>query len=294
MRIVLGIDDDARTKEVTNLLQALRFPEPHIEIVRVIESIGDATPPPIKGWRGDAIAQYRKMLTEEGEELLRKVSADIQQRDFAQSETHLSWGLVNKKLMEQAEKAKADLTAVASSGKGSVEGVLIGSTARKLVIASKRSVLVAKNNVDPSRPLKAVLATDHSAYANRCVDEFIRWAPRGIGQMTIVTVFPEQLVQAMTSVIEHFKADVTSWVREELEQSNQSVISRLQYGGLECKSRVESGFITETLERVMKEEEADLLIVGAQGHGFVDRLTLGSVSLDQVVKKLYSVLIVRV
>jgi nucleotide-binding universal stress UspA family protein len=294
MRIVLGVDDKDRAKEVTSLLQALRFPETKIDIVRVIESLGDATPPPVKGWRGDAIVQYRKMLTDEGEELLKTVSADIKQRDFAQAETHLVWGLINKKLIEHAEKTNADLTAVASSGKGSVEGVLIGSTARKLVIASKRSVLVAKNYASSSRPLKVVLATDHSAYANKCVDEFLRWAPRGIGQLTVVTVFPEQLVQAITSVVEHFKADVTNWVRKELEQSNQSVISRLKNSGIECKSRVESGFVTETLERVMKEEAADLLIMGAQGHGFVDRLTLGSVSLDQVVKKPYSVLVVRV
>ena len=40
-------------------------------------------------------------------------------------------------------------------------------------------------------------------------------------------------------------------------------------------------------------QNADLLVLGAQGHGFLERLTTGSVSLDQAVARPYSVIVMR-
>jgi hypothetical protein len=38
---------------------------------------------------------------------------------------------------------------------------------------------------------------------------------------------------------------------------------------------------------------ADLLILGAKGHGFLERITMGSVSLRQAIAGMYSTLILR-
>jgi nucleotide-binding universal stress UspA family protein len=43
----------------------------------------------------------------------------------------------------------------------------------------------------------------------------------------------------------------------------------------------------------MTEQNGDLLILGAQGHGFLHRIMLGSVALHQIAVEEYPVLIVR-
>ncbi len=292
MKIVLGVDDAARAKDTADLLQALRFQSASIDVVHVLDGRSESYYP-VDRHRPDLIARYMRMQEDNANELLAGTWKELQGRDFVEVTSNVLMGYLSNKLLDYCAQTSADVLAVASSDKGPVEGILIGSVTRKAVIAAPCSVLVSKRRVEPRRPLKVVLATDHSPYANKCIDTFVRWAPRGIGRVTVATVFPEQLVKAMTSVVENFKADVSDWVRAELERTNLEVIERLSGLGAECKSRVESGFVVETLERVMKEEDADLMVLGAQGHGFVERMTLGSVSLDQAVKKPYSVLIVR-
>lgn len=292
MKIVLGVDDAMRARQTADLLQALRFQGPAVDVVHVLDGRSESIYP-VERHRPDLIVQYLKMQEDNANEMLATTSTELKRRDFADVSSHLLMGYLSNKLLDYCAETSADVLAVASSDKGPIEGVLIGSVTRKAVISAPCSVLISKRPVESVRPLNVVLATDHSPYANKCIDAFIRWAPRGIGKLTVVTVFPEQIVKAMTFVVENFKADVGNWVRSELERTNQDVLGRLAPLGAAGKSRVEAGFVVESLDRVMKEESADLLVLGAQGHGFVDRLTLGSVSLDFAVKKPHSVLVIR-
>ena len=295
MKIVLGVDQLSGSKDVIDLLQNLNFRDCHIEALRVIESLAEAPNYPIQQHaRTDLISQYVKMVNDEATDILTAVQEDLKGRNFASVKTHVRSGFISNKLMEHANQISAEIIALGSSGKGPIEGILIGSVARKTVNSFPRSVLVAKQPSTHSRPLKVVLATDHSPYMNRCVDEFMRWAPQGIGELIVTTVFPEQVVKTMTAVVENFKADAAGWVRTELERLNLALIGRLSSMATKCTSRVEAGTVSETIERVMKDEKADLLVLGAQGHGFVERMTLGSVSLDQVIRKPYSVFVIRV
>jgi nucleotide-binding universal stress UspA family protein len=43
----------------------------------------------------------------------------------------------------------------------------------------------------------------------------------------------------------------------------------------------------------MLDTQADILVMGAQGHGFVERVFIGSVSLHQALYEPYPVMIVR-
>jgi len=292
MKIVLGVDDATRARNTADLLQALRFRRASVDVVHVLDGRSESFYP-VQGHRPDLIARYLKMQENNANEMLANTFSELKRRDFADVSSYLLMGYLSNKLLDYCSETSADVLAVASSDKGPIEGVLIGSVTRKAIISAPCSVLISKRPVESSRPLNVVLATDHSPYANKCIDAFVRWAPEGIGKLTVVTVFPEQLVKAMTSVVENFKADIGSWVRSELERTNQEVIGRLASLGAASKSRVESGFVVESLERVMQEEGADLMVLGAQGHGFVERMTLGSVSLDLAAKKPFSVLVVR-
>ena len=43
----------------------------------------------------------------------------------------------------------------------------------------------------------------------------------------------------------------------------------------------------------MRTANADLLVIGAEGHSFVERLSVGSVALDEVSNSEFSVLVMR-
>lgn len=305
MRITLGASDLEQSAIVLNTLEALKFPNARVHLVHVIERLDGRSVPVGQTPHLDLIKTYLKIQEEKGAQILADTMALARGRGFASCSSRVELGLISNTLIARgagddpsAEEGVTcsldhDLLALGSSGKHPLEGVLIGSVSRKAVVGSRKSVLVAKQNLNPKRPMTVVFATDHSPYAAKCLTTFANWQPQGIGRLVLLTVFPEELVKAMTSVMDNFKADVAGWLRSELEEANQKELLLLENLVKDRVSRVESGRVNETIARIMGEEKADLLLLGAQGHGFLARLTVGSISLDQVVSRPYSVLVVR-
>ncbi len=297
MKIILGVDEQERTKAVAGLIEGLAFARLQLELTHVVEQLNDPMPSNFEGMIPnmaipDLAVRYVKMVESEAKDLLNKVQRDLDHRGHP-STTKLLKGFSANAIIEHAENSGADLLALGSTGRGPIEGAILGSVGRKALTNAKCSVLIAKKEFKPGQKLKVVLATDHSDYANRCIQKLMAWHPRGISQVVVTTIYPAQFVKAMSSVMDNFKADLSGWVRKELDANNKAVIDQFATISIPGKSRVESGPVGDTLERVMAEEQADLLIVGAQGRGFMERLTIGSVSLDQAIRRPYSLLVIR-
>jgi len=292
MKIAIGLDSVESLRKVSSLVADCRFSDPDIELVHVLERLGEVTKPLPEGTRPDLITNFLKMQEDEANKLLRDGAADVERLGLRARQTLLT-GFSGNKIVAHVAGGKADLLALSDSGKSSVERALLGSVSRKALVGAECSVLVAKTYQRKEHGLTVLLATDHSPHAKRSIEKFLSWRPKGIARAVVVTVYPEQALSAMTAVMSNFKADVAGWARKELAEENAAVAKELATHGITCTSRVESGAVSETLARVMKEENADLLVLGAQGRGFVDRVFLGSVALDQALGRPYSVLVVR-
>jgi nucleotide-binding universal stress UspA family protein len=225
--------------------------------------------------------------------MLAAAEGRLREYGFA-ARTHLMHGFAANVLMEFATSSGADLLATGSEGRGNVEGLLFGSVSRKLAVSAPQSLLIAKQEPLPVGPVRAVFATDHSPYAQRCLARLLALAPRGFGKVTVMTAYPKALVGHLTQMLEHFKGDVATWIEKNLEEQNQAVRRTLATLGCEVESRVVSGEPRQAITRTMEETGATLVVLGAQGHGFLDRVTAGSVSYAQAVKSKYDTLMLRV
>lgn len=207
---------------------------------------------------------------------------------------HIFKGQIANRILAYAQEQKSSLIVLGSDEKNVVEGILVGSVTRKTAIHSPTSVLIARGHHNSHKKLKAVVATDHSEYANSCLKLLLQYRPQGLSDLVVTTVYPADALQDLASSTPHFKLNVEEAVIKQLHEKNREVMDLL--GPLNCQkisSRVEAGLVPETLTRVMEEEEADLLILGAQGHGFTERLMIGSVSLQLTLTQKKSVLLLR-
>ena len=200
--------------------------------------------------------------------------------------------------MGYSDREQASLIAVGCSGKSAARAFFTGSVGRGLTIAAHQSLLIAKGEPKEG-PIRAVLATDHSAYANDCLDKLLELAPQGISHLTVMSAYPKEILGHLMPYLPDIVLDPSEWVEQGLEQRNQQVIQKLaplgsMGTGCTFASRVMGMDADEAIETAMGEAEADLLILGAQGHGFVERLTTGSTSFHQVVAEPYSVFLLRV
>ncbi|MFO0948644.1 MAG: universal stress protein [Planctomycetota bacterium] len=293
MRIVVGVDPTQHYLAALNLLDHLRLSSPEVELVHVIERFQPhgALEPLEAGTSLDLILQIEKLQNDEADRLLEEAS----KHPLAASAKKVRLnGFISNELCRHANASRADLVAVGCTQKGRIEAFFVGGVGRKLVINANQSMLVAKRM--PEEPWRgvAVLATDHSEYAGRCMDELIRLAPRGLKKVVVLTAYSQDLSNAIHKTASAFPVDLSKVIEEKLHALNRGLIEKLAPLGCKCESLVVCASPNRAIGDTVREQHADLLILGAQGHGLVDRLTLGSVAFRQVVSEPSSVLVLRV
>jgi len=303
MKILVGLDFDGAAERDTaapdavRVLRQLCFPNADIEVAHAVSPF--VTP----------ASQLEALLLTAGEDL---ASAYATERAASKYLVECAAGKFESgargivlsgnaavALMDRADHIEADLIAVNGSPRRSLlDALLTANVARDIVVGAHQSVLIARHGSDLARPIRAVLATDHSLYANRCVELLGKFAPAGIEHMTVLSAYPNDQIQRVRTLIGEMAVDPAEAIRDHLCERNAIVMDILSHHlgqGTTFTSQVTPEPVQQAIAHTMAETEADLLILGAKGHGFVERLLLGSVSFRHaVVNAPYSVLILRV
>lgn len=294
-RIVIGTDGreaDERVARMITRLQLFGADKPEIDVVSVVESL------PFPWWGAGEMSspELVEQLMEAAEAnsltATQRLSGAVKGVSKA-TRSVVRHGSPADQLIEHAEDSRADLIAVGGSKHSAIGAFLAGSVGRGLVIGSKQSLLVVKGEVAETGPIRAVLATDHSKYMDHALVVLQNLAPKGIGHLTVLTAYPQEFIQTVRPLLPEFVLDPGEWVTKNLEERNAKVIETLKPLGCTFDSVLVDEHPNEAIKKVMAETGADLLIVGAQGHSWVDRVTLGSVSFHQVIGEPYSVLVLR-
>ncbi len=208
---------------------------------------------------------------------------------------HVMEGAVAASVVELAEKTDADLVAVGSNQHGLVASILLGSVGRALAIGARQSLLIGRGQVAEDGPVSAIFATDHSYYATRALYRLIAMHPTGIKFITVVTAYDSSELKNSSYFAELEKEAKQEGhsMQQKMRELSESAVRGLRSAGYAADYDLKPGKVRDVLTHAMKEHKADLLILGAQGHGFFDRVLLGSVALQQVVSEPYSLLVIR-
>jgi nucleotide-binding universal stress UspA family protein len=292
MQVLYAVDrvNDHKQEAVASLLfKAMQFPNVCIDITHVSE-LPQFPLYAEYGFNAAMMADVQRANDIFAQELTTEVAVRF---IGTQQTTSVLNGFATDQLLEHADETKTDLIVCGGPHHSAIGALFLGSVARGLTISATCSLLIAKGKSVPTRPLKAVLATDHSPYMERAIKKLLELAPQGIEEITVVSAYNEAQVQALatyTTDLPHGWADM---VRKTLQEKNEAVCEMLKPLGATCHAQFVDATVREAIAQTMQETGADILIMGAQGHGFVDRLTLGSTSFHEVMASPYSVLLLR-
>jgi len=189
-------------------------------------------------------------------------------------------------LIEQADAMGADLIAIGSHRRSRIAAVLFGSVGRALVIGAHKSVLIAKNAPKAEGKLSAVMTTDHSPYSDEAIKLLLRMKPAGLSKLTLMTVIDQTMVYGSQS------GNIEA-LTEKFNLRGQEIAKLLTDQGIETDFKVRRGDLEHVVDEEMEAAEADILVMAAQGHGFLERLFIGSTSLREAMTSPHSVLILR-
>ena len=260
LRAIIGIDEGGSYLAVLNLLARLKIAETEVEVVHADET-HVVDPRSEFGYVSDA---------------------EIAQIDFDEA---LLSGPASKVLVEHAGHDKVDLICIGSRRRSKFNSSLFGSMGRSVTISANQSILLSKGNVDSTGDLVAVLAVDHSKYADQAVEKLTQLRPLGIKRLVVITAIEGKF---------RSKTIDKAMVEEYLDVKSKKIVEVLHAAGLPAEHRIVWGDLSEVLEDQLHSIHADLLILGAQGHGYSGRNHIGSSALKQVVACKQSVLLLRV
>lgn len=210
------------------------------------------------------------------------------------NEEFLPSGGAADNMMRLADEHLADLIVTGAGQRKHGFTWMIGSVSRALALGANQSILLTKQSTLGTGLVHAVFATDHSDYANKALAKLLAWAPKGFSRIDVVTAYNVE-----DSVLDPFEkhpeeeTKYEAWLKEHATKHSKSVANRLKEIAPETSYRVVKGEPNEVIHDAMLETGAELLIVGAQGHGVIERLIVGSVSLHQAFAEPYAVLMIR-
>lgn len=294
MTDLIGIDREGLYKPAMRMLGRIRFTESAWHLAHMQEPLVAYAPHPglvpPEDLMNEAIAADRQNAYK-----LLERAADEACGYGMNAKIHLDMAPAAAGLMDRSEQIGADLIAIGSHGKGRLASAVLGSVGRALAIGSDRSFLIGRGDIPASGDLSVVFATDHSYYAHRALEWLIERKPEGIRNITLVTAYdPQELSnhgRFIELLLEVEEEKVT--LLDKIRSLSEHALSRLRAAGFEAKYSLKPGPIDEALAHAMKEQRADLLIMGAQGHGFLERVVLGSTALHQVVSERHPLMVIR-
>ncbi len=207
-------------------------------------------------------------------------------------------GAVAPVILKRAPK-RDGLLMVGSQGLDALDRFMLGSVSTKLIQHATCPVLVVKGEAAPLR--RIILAIDGSS-ASAKAREFVltRFQPdclTGKGRRVPIHV---SVIHVM---VPSFLAPITirstiPWIKSpELKEANLKFIDqsvrKLIQAGFTAEPVYQLGKPAEEIMKVAAKHHADLIVMGAQGLGAIDRFLLGSVSTRVVQHANCAVLVVR-
>ena len=209
-------------------------------------------------------------------------------------------GAVAPTILKRAPK-RDGLLVVGSKGLDALDRFTLGSVSTKLIQYATCPVLVVKSEAVPLRQI--TLATDGSPASAQAL-EFVltrlqpdrstgkgKRVPIHVSVVHVIARRPLAPIDIGTTIpwTKYRGLKVTEVSQKLLEQSVQKLVK----AGFTAEPLCQSGNPAEQIMKVASKQQADLIVMGAQGLGAIDRFFLGSVSTRVVQCANCAVLVVR-
>lgn len=285
MRIAIGIDwSDQSFSAVQQTL--LLFHPKEVTLVHGVD-LGVFEYPAVAGAAAlQGYEEFRQAMMEAGQELLQRTSALIPPGGIAVKQVR-EIGSPARIVLDQAEKADADLVVMGARGRGRLAELVLGSVSHRVLAHGTRTTLIVKG--PPKRIRRALIAIEGRQDAQMIHDWLTAHPFRDPVELSVLTVVPSlQLADPYNMASFEAWADIAMRAAEDLVKTTAT---SLMGPSATVAVEVLSGDPAQMV--ATRSSEFDLLIIGSHGRRGVDRFLLGSVSHGIVHRAACPVLVVR-
>ena len=216
---------------------------------------------------------------------------ELGRRQEVEITTAMLNGHVSRALLDYAGANGISLIVAGTRGHGTLKQLLLGSVTHGLVSVADIPILVVKRylsvggtgggSADKAKQRKIMVAFDGYPQSRAALDWAIEIAKHVAAQIIIVKVVEPFQVGMAYAMAEGGNALKTAERLKELEEMDIKIVEEAKEIGLQQGIAVETkllqGNVLESLLKFIEQNGIDIVAVGAQGHGVLDKLPLGSI-----------------
>lgn len=290
MKIIIGIDGSAQSLAAAKAVQ--RFPASRIECV--LASVSPEVT--IDGDDLDDIMReeldnYNQQAKAKAEGILREAQESMEgshvsvRTQVLQDHPTLSAAAT---LCDFAKKEKADLVALGTRGLNPLQTFFLGSVAEGVLRQAPCPVLLQRSEPDgvhtgaweKSQKVRVMVGFDDSPSAKRACKFLEKFNPEQLSEIEMAAAIPIQFYCGMSYSL----AALDAWpkFKDAREKAIMANWQELSWQGAPPPMRshilANASDIATELNAHAAELACDILMVGSQGKGMIDRLLIGSVS----------------
>lgn len=231
----------------------------------------------------DATSAALSYHTEPIEDML-KEQKDILEKQGFSVEARTVVGTAKREINRIAVEEDYSLIVVGTQGESLVAEKVLGGVAYGVIEKAEKPVLVVPIEKKPGegnacKPVArrafsdhVLFATDFSEMADYAFSYVEQMVAHGARKVTLVHV------QDKIKLDQHLKARLEEFHARDRGRLEDLKLSLLKKGSPAIDTEVSYGVPFEEITRLVRERNAQLVVMGTQGRGFVGKLFLGSVS----------------
>ena len=275
MRLLLATDGSAGASIAADLVAGTRWPaDVTVDVLRVIDPIPST-------WAYAPVPDLQAthdQLKSEAHEAVDEIAAHLRGHGLRSTGTVLL-GPEAPTIVHRATTTDTDMIVCGSRGRGHLRSVLLGSVSAEVAATARCSVLVARHPAVSS----VVLAVDGSASATAA--EHL---------VTSLPMFTDATLDLVTATGPSIGPD-DEWEAHVrlLSQLQHTVSLRLRGHSRDQHELLLSGPPAREIVDYAERSGADLIVLGAHAQTNLDRLLLGSTTLEVLTRSPASVLVAR-
>lgn len=286
MRILVGIKPGSDVQAVQEWLAALQLASTEIEVQTVAEPIALSSPAYL------GVGGTLPVEVVEAQESAAQAVADTARQALNAQVATVAYGDPASEIMARAEATQADLVVAQSEPKSWFNNMFMGSVTRRLAMEGATSALLLKSAPKHGGRV-AVFGSDLSEYSQRAWQQFLQMNAQGLERIIAVTAVDTRPVDFGPLL-----PDPTPFMPNIPVVNRDSLLERLRQAcpapaGVAVEHALIDGTPADALEPYMESVGADLLVLGAQGHTWADRVAIGSVALHMTMWGRSTLLLVR-
>lgn len=187
-------------------------------------------------------------------------------------------------ILAEAARFKASLIVLGWRGHGSFRRLLAGSVSRSVAAKAECAVLIVRDA--PKTVRRVVLAFDGCPFAERALDFLVSLEPRRGSRVVLVNVIepahmPHSLARFPSSIRAPIRREYTALKHRRQVQAQallDAAAARLKSAGWSVETDVRIGDPLANLLDAVRQQRADLLVLGARAIAGLERALLGSVA----------------